>query len=192
MLKKIAILTSLLIATTAHAVYPGYYLGLIAGEAYTNYTASNRDLNSANVTNSGFAGGIFAGYQYNVNFGGEVAFVQFPSTKFNGINGTNNDGSINENALEIFIKGTSPISNNGFSISGKIGAAYMMSRTSNSINVSNGDNQNNNRVLPAYGAGISYDVMPYLPFELSWTRIQSGGGIQNADLVGLSVTYFFG
>ncbi|MBI5447453.1 MAG: outer membrane beta-barrel protein [Gammaproteobacteria bacterium] len=184
-------LLGLTLSSTAQAVFPGPYAGITLGEAFTNYSASNTGLASATVDNTGLGGSLYGGYQFNMNWGVELAYVQFPSTKFdNVVGGANSTGTVNENAIEIMIKGTVPISDAGFNITAKAGAAYLNATASHTFsNVSGAPNQG--RLLPAYGVGFSYDVTSSTPLEISWSRIQNGGNMQSADLLGLSLTYFF-
>ncbi|EKD74820.1 MAG: hypothetical protein ACD_44C00325G0001 [uncultured bacterium] len=180
-------------SASAQAVYPGPYVGLIAGESYTNYTASNTGLSSANINNQGLGGGIFAGYQFNLNFSAEINYIRFTNTKFSNINGTNGPaGRVVEDAYELFLKGICPVSNNGFNVSAKVGIAYINATASHAIFDNNSEAPNESRGAFTYGVGFGYDVTPTVPVEISWTRVQNSGNLQNADLAGLSVSYFFG
>lgn len=192
MQKKLSygLLLGLLSSSTAYAVFPGPYAGLTLGEAYTHYSASNTGLSSATVDNNGFGGSVYGGYQFNPNWGVELAYVQFPSTRFTNITGgAGSSGTVNENAVQLMLKGTAPISDLGFNITAKAGAAWINATASHAF--SNGGAPDQARVTPAYGVGLSYDVTPSTPLEVSWTRIQNSGNIQDADLLGLSLTYFF-
>ena len=193
MLKKsIALCLGCLLSQAVFAVFPGFYVGAIAGQTYTNYTASNVGLSSANVNNTGFGGGAFGGYQFDRNWSVELNFVEFTSTRMTNVNGVSGStGRISENATELFGKGTWPVSDAGFNFTARAGIAFVKAISSGALsNQSNSPNMG--RFLPAYSAGVSYDVTPSTPIEISWTQVINGSNIQDANLFGLSASYYFG
>ena len=198
MFKKSLPLILSLLTTTAYAItIPGSYAGFIIGEGYTNYTASTLGVPTSRDINTGIAGGIFGGYQFNNLIGGEIDFIRFPEATFSNINNvTGLTGRIKESAIEFLLKGTTSISNLGFNItdmgftaSAKFGGAILYPRTENLP--SNSTAPDSARVRPVFGLGLGYEITPFLPIEISWTRIQSESKTENADLIGLILSYSF-
>lgn len=213
------------VSMAADAAVSGPYVGGDIGIAGLHYNASDFLKGShAHVSDTGLAGGVFGGYQFTQNFAAELGYTQFSQAEFKNINGTGLNGTTKENAIDLVGKAILPLQD-GFSIFGKAGAAYVTAKTSK-VTIHTGANgeskltppevtpldpvalnpmlqlggvQNSNagtvhRVLPTFGAGVSYDVTPNLPVSVSWTRIQSIGNspIPSSDFVGVSLAYNFG
>lgn len=189
---KIWVLSMLAIGSVAHAALPGVYIGGIVGESYTNYSPSDKNLTRGTVVDSGVGGDIFIGYQFHPNLGVELDFVFYNETRFNGINGTANNGHLNENSINLMLKGNYALGeDSNFNIFAKIGAAFFSARPDSSLQTYS-NTKNVTAILPAYAAGISYNFTPHIPFDVSWTHTQSGNGIQDTDLYGLGLSYYFG
>lgn len=193
MLKRTLTLAALLMSSfSVHALFPGPYIGLLAGESYTNYNASNVGLSSADVTNNGFGGGLFVGYQFDNYWGMDLSYIQYNNTRFKNMNGASGvTGTVDENSLQLMFKGSYPFSDKGFRANGKLGVAYLTSTTSSEFPSNNTQAPDQSRFVPAYALGISYDITTSVPLELFWNQTFGGGNMQNANIVGLSLSYYF-
>ena len=172
-----AALAALCFMIAAAADESGPYVGGMLGEGFTHYPANNVT-NASNINNKGLAGRVFGGYAINPYLAAEIGYEQFTpaSYKVSGVS-----TSINERGVDVMAKATLPLGESGFAINARGGAAYM---DASSIG---------KKVLPAVGAGLSYDLSPSMPIELTWMHFQHSGSssIQNADLVGLGLSYRF-
>lgn len=223
------------LATSASASAPGFYLGGQGGVGYVRYNApNNTSVNNINAilqpisvtttttttrNTGGLAGRLFVGYQIDPNWGVELGYTQFASQN-NKQDITNNGvlGGINQNygaksnvktnAIDFVAKGTLPIEN-GFSVYGKAGLAYVTAKSSNSVYSSPSTftglgtpattlvatpNQTEHKVLPTASVGVQYDITPQLAADVSYTRIQKVGNtnlIQSTNFLGLGLAYHF-
>jgi OmpA-OmpF porin, OOP family len=200
---------------TASAALPGIYLGGQLGWSNTHWSLSNIPgivaypslvpsnalaitgrLSSGSVDTNGLAGRAFLGYQFNDYWATEFGYSRFNNSDVRNayvfiptttglINLRAADQNIREYAVDAVAKGIWPLCN-CFGLYGKFGAAY--------INASGKYNNNANHINPTFGLGLSYDVTPNVPIDVSWNRIQKVGSSQipSTDLVTLGVGYHFG
>lgn len=185
--KKLCLISVLVLApAAAFAAVPGFYVGAQLGDADNHYSNSNANVTSSDIDDTGIAGRIFGGYQFTPLWGLEVGYTRFSNIKYNRINGTSNSGEIKQDSVDLLGKRVFPL-DNGVSISAKAGMAVQTAR--HDSNVGNDDNE----VLPTFGIGVSYDVIPQVPVELSYMRFQDvGGNIPSSDFLALGVSYYFG
>lgn len=223
-------ISGLAFATSAFAGAPGVYVGGQIGAGITqsySYSKSSLEnaLQSANYTlntykaknadKTGLAGRVFIGYQVDSNFALEAGYTQFSNQKLslnatatedNGLHDINlsSKGTIKTHAFDLVGKAIYPIQN-GFSIYGKAGVAYLAQSAKASADVSgvhvvgNAVQQkfkgNENAILPTFGLGVSYDITPNVVADVSWNRIQKVGNktsLSSTDFVGVGLAYNFG
>jgi opacity protein-like surface antigen len=201
---------SLLFATTANATVSGPYLGGDLGWGTTHQQGFEQiDIlkgMDVNTTQDGLAGRIFAGFKFNEYLAAEMGYTKFSNqtSKFNqnvGLDNLAGNEKIQAYAVDLVAKGTLPLQN-GFSLFGKLGAAYLAEDASATVTasdpffgtVSDSVSQNTNKILPTFGLGVSYDINSNLSTEVSWMHIQKVGttDLQNTDFIGLGLTYNFG
>lgn len=195
MLGKNKVIKSILIAfgilgasSAALAALPGFNVGIQAGLGRTEYSAKDiKNVTTARITDkTGFAGRIYAGYNFDQNWGAELGFTQFQKTEFKNIGGTGLNGSVRHQAVDLAGKGIYSFGN-GFDVFGKLGAAYVKAQTSGALSGSK------SRIQPVLGAGVTYDITPNVPVELAYTRFQKAGGkIASSNLFTLGLAYNFG
>lgn len=201
MLKKIILFLFSFICLTASAESPNYnwvrspYLGGMLGASFTNYSAGNLGLNSVgSIGNSGVAGRIFFGYDFTPGFGVELGYDQIADTELttlNNLQGVN--GEIREYAIDALLKGMLPIANSGVNLTGRLGFAVVDANSSVSGPAATIELPEESTVQPAFGVGVSYNITPQLPIELSWLHFQqtNDSWIQSTDLVGIGLSYRF-
>lgn len=191
-------LATLCATSAAHATINGTYVGIQGGIGDTHFTSSALGTTTGSIKNTQIAGRLFLGYQFTQNFALELGYLQFSTTTiqtFGGIPG--NSARMAEGAGDLLAKGILPIASSGFDAWGKAGLAFISARPSNNIykstipsNFSGGSEQ---RIAPEVGLGISYDITPNIPIDLSINHIQViGSNIPNADFVALGIAYNIG
>lgn len=177
----------------AEANASGIYLGAQAGVADTHFTKSSLGITSGSIHDTGLAGGVFTGYQFNQNWAAELGFTQFSNTKINNIDGTGVDGKVRENAVDLVAKGILPLQDN-FSLIGKLGAAFVTAMPSASGYGVTANGGTTHKVYPTGTIGVSYNITPNVPVDLTYTRIQRVGNsnsIESIDYAALGVSYRF-
>ncbi len=169
----------------------GFVLGAQAGYADTHWNnpynssdvaAINRAINSLGIrgsldtTDTGFAGRLYVGYDFNNYFGTELGYIYLPKAKVKF--GGTELYSIKNYAVDLFGKLSMPIAN-GFGVYAKAGAAYFKSTAGDdddSLNLLTGSASH---VGPAYGVGLFYQITPQFAADLSWTRYSGEGKWDN-------------
>lgn len=197
MLKKIRIrlffISLLFFPLLASASIPGFYLLGQLGTADTHQEASNAAAQSIN-SKMAFTGRLAGGYQFNQNVAFEIGYTRFSDVDFSGIGGVPGQNvSLSQNAIDFMAKPMLPISCN-VNFYAKLGLAYRKTNGSAFVNgrsyLNYSDSWN-----PSFGLGFSYDITPFVPIDLAWTRIQSVGGGNNlpsTDFYSIGLSYYFG
>jgi OOP family OmpA-OmpF porin len=190
----LASLAGLFIATSASAANNGIYLGGAAGWGDTYQSNVASELNGTHTNSSGFSGRVFEGYQFTENFGLEAGY-----TKFHDVNLNNDtidlDTKLKSYSVDVVGKGMVPLTN-GFGLFGKLGVAYLNEAFDGSV-TRDGDMFNAgasiSKVLPTFGAGVSYDINKNVVADVSWMRIQAVGNtaLNSTDTAMLGLSYHF-
>lgn len=190
---KVLFLVSWCFPLLSSASIPGFYILGQLGTADTHQEASNAAALSIN-SKMAFTGRIAGGYQFNQNVAFEMGYTRFSDVDFSGVSGISNANvSLSEKAIDFMAKPMLPISSN-VNLYAKLGLAYLKANGSAVVNGRNylgySDSWN-----PSMGVGLSYDVTPFVPIDLAWTRIQSVGGrnnIPSTDFYSIGLAYYFG
>jgi OOP family OmpA-OmpF porin len=188
-----AIAAASLLAASAPAVVPGFYLGAQVGQNNTSYTTSTAGLTSTTGTSTKGAGARFyGGYQFDQNWAAELGYSAIPNATFNGMNTTANNGSINHSAWTFLGKGIMPL-NNGFELFAKAGLASSSAKPDANLRaVSTIYTGNKSATSFAWGVGAAYDINCNMAVDLSFHRIQGKNNIRNNDLFAIGASYNFG
>lgn len=166
---------------------------------------------SNSVDDDGFAGRVYAGYDFNHYFGLEAGYIYLPQAKTNGSTVVTANGvvvasssfstTIDNYAVDLLAKLMVPVVN-GFGLYAKAGGAYFHSSGDFST-PEFGGSDSTSHIGPAFGVGASYEIIPNLALDLSWMRysgdgevITSNGGVNsdyqpNPDVVLLGLSYKF-
>lgn len=173
-------------STVSYAAEAGFYVGTQLGASDTHYQPTDIDtVTSAQVNHTGFAGRIYAGYQWNANWAAELGYTHYANTHFSELNETGQSGRIVEQATDLIGMVILPFK--PCAVYAQAGVAHI-----------NADQQGNlpgadkTVFSPKYGVGIRYDVIQNVPIEITWSRVQENGWIKSADLVSLGIAYHFG
>ncbi len=223
---------STVVVANANAATPGFYLGGQLGWGKVHQAnISSGDMNSIlaqglgtnnfkmnsfgnNGSDSGLAGRLLGGYQFNENWAAEFGWSKFKNmtTRANATAIDNRtglpvsssaSGTVKTDAFDLVAKGIYPIYDK-INVYGKLGMAYLMQRTHVNATISepgvgytaNGrGSDNEHKVYPTFGVGASYEFAPNVAADLSWNRIQKVGSsksMSSTDLVGVGLTYSIG
>jgi len=193
MVKRILFIFSGCFPLVASASIPGFYLLGQLGTADTHQEATNAAAQSIN-SKMAFTGRIAGGYQFNQNVAFEMGYTRFSDVDFSGVGGVPGQNvSLREKAIDFMAKPMLPISSN-VNLYAKLGLAYLKANGSALVNGRNylgySDSWN-----PSFGLGLSYDITPFVPLDLAWTRIQGVGGgnsIPSTDFYSIGLAYYFG
>lgn len=206
-----SIIAGMAVAASASASNPGAYIGGQLGWGTVHQDGINfNEFTKHSAKNSGLAGRLFTGYQFNQNFAAELGYTRFQNGTASGVE-TENFGGINyaesaeatlkAHAVDLVAKGILPLEN-GFSLYGKVGAAYLYEsiEVSDTFSIANynysySGTASAHKILPTFGAGVTYDINQNVSTDLSWTRIQKVGNandLKSTDFVAVGLAYHFG
>ena len=165
------------------AIYVG--LGLGFGDTSWNDVKNITGVNG-DIDDVGFAFHAYGGYQFNKYFAAELGYTHWAETDVNYFGGS--ESNIRTYAVDISGKMMVPVTM-GIGVFAKLGAAYL--HASETVS---GNSKGALNVL--YGAGLSYEVMPNLVANLSWTRYNGSAKLgdnyqPDADLYALGIMYKF-
>ncbi len=183
-------IAGMLLAANASAAVAGPYVGAQIGAGNVHQTIFGTD------SNFNLAGRIDAGYQINQNFGVELGAAKYSNATGSAYPmGLKLNGKIQTFTVDLAAVGIIPIQS-GFSLVGKLGAAYVNEKATASIPaLAIPDyNETQHRILPEAAIGVSYDINQNVVTDVSWTHIQKVGNtdIQNLDFIGAGLSYHFG
>lgn len=225
-----------LISGSVFAAQPGLYVGgqmgygyvhdsgisdgemsALVGEAlgYGNFTTTTFN---GQFSENGFAWRVYGGYQIGFNWAMEIGWSHFPRVPVDA----SQTGLDLNTGLPYVATTSGTFQTNAFdgvgkyifyiprmcqlSIYGKLGLAYVVGRSNESVSVSedspvNGvlvtadDQSITDRVYPTFGFGVNYDFRPDISMDLSYTRIQKVGTsdqLGSIDTVLLGMSLHFG
>lgn len=176
------------VATTpAPAVFSNDGAGFVVG-VQGGWANTHQDFGGVSGDDDGFAARGYVGYDFNKYLGVEAGYTYLPKTTFD-----NADGDIKNYAVDLLGKISYPV-NNAFSVFAKAGAGYL-----NQKYESVAGNQTNDKIVPAFGVGAAYQIMPNLAVDASWLRY-SGGNVDtssssdfvtNVDFASVGLSYKF-
>lgn len=207
------LLATLTVAGTASAVTTGGYVGGSLGTStlrtnnpasldFKNYSpiTTSSTLKSSTSSTGGLSGKVFAGYNFNNNFGIETAFAKYASSEYKA---TNLDDkhvkhTFDLNAVSVVGKAYLPLVNDKFNVYGLAGLALVNS-DQNIKETNIRKSRTVHRIRPTFGIGASYDITTKLTANVELSRIQGTGNtktslsaIPNADMLSAGLAYNFG
>ncbi len=193
--------------------YADTHLGNKTGlsDMFSPYGIKPSDVNPSfrdkNLSNSGLAGRIALGYQFNQNFAVEAGYLQLGNGKINlgsqtllPIAPSQVNLNLHQNVFDLVGKGILPVGNN-FNVYGKLGVAYVTTNISAKAQTPGLPTINANfntiakhKWAPEVALGVSYDITPNVFIDTSWTHIQPIGKNRpgNIDFAAVGLGYSFG
>lgn len=158
----------------------GFVVGIQGGWANTHQV-----VDGMSGDDDGFAARGYVGYDFNKYLGLEAGYTYLPKTTYD-LGG----GDIKNYAVDLLGKISYPV-NNAFSIFAKAGAGYLNQKHENAL----GGSTTNDKVVPAFGVGAAYQIMPNLAIDASWLRYSgnydSTDGVTNVDFASVGLSYKF-
>lgn len=164
-------------------------------------------LDTSDDSDSGLAGRLFFGYQFDCHWATEFGWTKFKNMNTSaeataidlaGVPITASaSGTIKTDAIDWVVKGTQPLQY-GLSVWGKLGIAYLYERAEVSGSITDGvntftgsDTKHEGRVYPTFGIGVAYDITRQWVTDISWMRIQevSNNDVSSTDLFSLGLSY---
>lgn len=198
---------SLSVPTFAHA---GVYVGGQLGWGQTDYGLNFDnfefvdDVFNGNIRDeSGVAGRIYLGYQFNSYVGLEIGAALFSDSEFYITNNTTLEGrvDINTSQYDLLLKVGAPFGCSGFRGDIKLGIADVVTGVDHG-GWDRWDTDDNNEINFALGASLSYNINRCVAVDVSWLHTFGNNGNSNnfdtnrdfspdTDLVTLGVSYTF-
>lgn len=210
----------LFFSNVAYAAGEGFYFGLMLGQTNTNNPAQNVIGNSSPVpnppvnncspptspdgyqcvqnnvspSNTGFGGRIYLGGNFSKWIGLELGYTHFAASQYNADQlDPPREPEIQENGVDLSLKGMLPIQN--FGLFAKGGIAYVRRTEGGSLTETSPTGKRTgttNHVRPIIAIGAFYDVTPHWEIDVSATRITGGGNeFYDADLYAIGFSYHF-
>lgn len=211
MLNKNQILSATIIGVSAlltSSVFASrVYVGGQVGYGMTHQPGfETKDAPAVTFTQSnhpnGLAGRLFGGYDITNNLAAELGFTKFNNQTATARVTAPTIGTISETvktyAIDLLGKATLPLQNN-LNVNGKLGVAYVGLSGDGSVTVSgstlNMKIDKEHAVLPAFGAGVSYNINQNISADASWMRYQrihrTTESLKSQDFFGIGLTYHF-
>ena len=225
------LLTASGIPQESSATSPGPYVGVQFGLANVHqgsYIAAHlnhliqkaipdasTDYMDALYNNTGYAGRLFVGYQFNSYFAIETGYTQFEKLNINTTAGINIDikkinftfpanvsthAAVTTDAFDLVGKGILPVTKR-FSLYGKLGLAYLRvngdvsaaAKVPELIDIYIAANPSLHIIYPTFSLGLNYDMTRRLSMDCSLTRIQqySSHAFPSIDFLSIGVLYHF-
>ena len=145
-------------------------------------------ITSGSVDGKGTGYKIFGGYQFNQNFGAELAWVDLGKASYSGtfLGAPVTGGTVKTSGLNISVVGTLPLSS-GFALFAKAGLFSWEAKandTTGGFPFSGTDNGGD----VSFGIGASYNFTKNFGVRAEWERFKAVGDI---DLLSVGVVYKF-
>lgn|SRR3990167_1103966 len=188
-------------AFNAHAVEPGFYLGLMAGPAIND--AKNKSVlfgnGSATTTTAtpsstkNFGGRLFLGYKFIRFAAVESGFSFFSPIRYRANLTTGSNKPVAWfGTIDFSGKGSLPFY--GFEVYGKLGLALNNLTKSSAFDIDSPDNPKKSNIWtfgPIYGVGANYTLTQNWVADLAVNRVNIGDVVGTITFYTLGVSYHF-
>lgn len=167
----------------------GFYIGGSAGKSDFDDNNAIPDLiSSGSVDGSDTGLKIFGGYQFNQNFGVELAWVELGEAGYSGtfFGAPVTGGTVETWGLNVSAVGTLPLGS-GFALFGKVGLFAWEAEASDVTGGLPFSGQDDGTDI-SLGIGVSYDFTRNSSVRAEWERFKAVGDI---DLLSVGVSYRF-
>lgn len=193
MIKQCAVGMAAALALAAGSASAQWYAGGNLGQSKVNYSASQLSADLAAigktatgaVSNSDLGLKVFLGYSFNENFALEGGYFNMGRpASYNGTitapTAATFSGKIEGQGVNLDMVGTLPVAN-GFSLFGRLGAAYFQTKasaTATAGNLTGYGNATSNKFVPVYGVGAQYDFTKAIAGRI---EVQRFGKVGNSN-----------
>jgi len=182
----VLVLSGLVAASQASA--QGFYIGGSVGKSDFDDNNTTGLITSGTVDGKDTGIKIFGGYQFNQNFGVELAYVDLGKASYSGFFGAApvTGGTVKTSGLNISAVGTLPLGS-GFALFGKAGL-FTWEAKANDTTGGLPFSATDDGVDLSLGIGASYDFTKNFAIRAEWERFKAVGDI---DLLSVGVVYKF-
>ncbi|MDX1900505.1 MAG: outer membrane beta-barrel protein [Gammaproteobacteria bacterium] len=186
-----ALLLSL--STATFAMENGAYLGIQVGNSNIHAPATTTTTGTPTTASStGVGERLYFGGQFNRYAAFEMGYTHYANATYNVTLPSGNKPQQRVNVVDLTGKAIWPLAQQ-FSLFAKLGVGIARTTSSGSIAKLNADGSpkstTQTSLRPKIGIGASYDLTSRWQAELTFDRMMSGGGIKNADLISLGISY---
>ena len=183
----VLVLSGIVAASQASA--QGFYIGGSVGQSSFDDDNAIPDLITSGTVDgkdTGFK--FFGGYQFNQNFGLELAWVDLGKASYSGTFGgiPVSGGTVKTSGLNISAVGTLPLGS-GFALFGKAGL-FAWEAEANDVTGGLPFSGTEDGTDLSYGVGASYEFTKNFAIRAEWERFKAVGDI---DLQSIGVVYKF-
>jgi len=177
------------IVAVSQASAQGFYIGGSVGQSSFDDDNAIPDLITSGTVDgkdTGFK--FFGGYQFNQNFGLELAWVDLGKASYSGTFGgiPVSGGTVKTSGLNISAVGTLPLGS-GFALFGKAGL-FAWEAEANDVTGGLPFSGTEDGTDLSYGVGASYEFTKNFAIRAEWERFKAVGDI---DLLSIGVVYKF-
>lgn len=182
----VLVLSGLVAASQASA--QGFYIGGSVGKSDFDDNNTTGLITSGTVDGKDTGFKIFGGYQFNQNFGVELAYVDLGQASYSGFFGAVpvTGGTVKTSGLNISAVGTLPLGS-GFALFGKAGL-FTWEAKANDTTGGLPFSATDDGVDLSLGIGASYDFTKNFAIRAEWERFKAVGDI---NLLSLGIVYKF-
>jgi len=195
MIKKCSIAALMAgVVSAVHATGAGGYFGLMLGQTNLHgenqtFTLEPGETGTVKPDGKGIGTRLFAGYNMNQYAAIEGGFTYYSSMKYNTTLVSNNVKT-RAASFDLLGKGMLPLADSGFGVFGKLGGAYLNSKTTGSVEGISLPSSSSSSFRPVVGVGVSYDMTQNWVADLSYTRIlYNSSQVKNPDFIALGISY---
>lgn len=192
--KRLGLLLALLLMTSSvfagqMSMPYGWYIEANAGSSHLSEKSY-----PGSASSSGIGGNGNIGYKFMPYFAIEAGYSMYPNTDIDS-NGTQ-AATDKHYSYDLAAKGILPITDSGFELLAKLGAARVSSHVTidnqdaaNQIGIGSGSHSSTGIYI---GAGGQYYFLPELAVVVQWQRATGNSSTGTFDLVGGGLNFIFG
>jgi OOP family OmpA-OmpF porin len=173
---------------TAPPAAAQFYAG--GGLGWSDYKAGNasNDISSGTVDGEDTGFKLFGGYQFNRNFGFELAYLDLGKASYTGDLGGApvTGGSLENTGFNFSVVGTLPLTQN-FDLFGKLGA-YLWETKARDVTGGVAGSRKDDGTDVSLGVGVAYNFTPQLALRGEWEKLKAHDDI---DFLSVSVAFKF-
>jgi opacity protein-like surface antigen len=198
-IKKISV-TAIIIGIThsAYATSPGFYFGAMGGmtdlhakEQTATFPTKPPTIITVTPSNTGYGGRLYLGGDFNRYFGMEGGFTYYSPLDYNS-KVLSNNVKTETGSFDVLLKAMFPFGTSGFTVFGKLGPAYLYSKTSGDVEGVRISESSSSTVRAAAGIGVSYDLTQRWVVDLSYNQLfYSSSAVKNPSFTALGISYHF-
>ena len=201
MKKRILLCAISMLCSSAYAVLPGFYLGMMFGPATNSGETRQAQLMNVPATveatprSTQYGSSLLLGYKVNQYAGSEFGFTYYSGIDYDTKDlQTCSSANTRVRDLHALFRGSFPLGTS-FDVFGKAGVALVYQTTSGALNPDFsqecGDSKVSNKPSGSFALGVSYDLSQNWVSDVSVNTLLAGGAAGNVTWYALGITYHF-